>query len=51
MIRQISKVVGVEITRYCSHATLARQADQFIAVSISSSLSLSVRVDKLLHTH
>ena len=35
MIQQISKVVGVQIIRYCSHisdATLARQADLFVQI-------------------
>ena len=39
MIQQMSKVVGLHIIRYYDHvsdATLACQADRFVAVSISS---------------
>ena len=39
MIQRISNVVGLQIIRYCYHvsdATLARQVDRFVAVSISS---------------
>ena len=39
IVQQISKVVGLQLIRYCYHVsdtTLARQVDQFVAVSISS---------------
>ena len=37
MVQQLSKFVGLHIIRYCNHiidATLARQADRFVAVTI-----------------
>ena len=40
MIRQISKVAGLQLVRYCylaSDATLARQADRFVAVVMGQS--------------
>ena len=38
MIQQISKVVGVQIIRYCSHVSDATLADRFVAVSIIGSM-------------
>ena len=50
MIRQISKVVGLQIVRYCYHvsdATLTRQADRFVAVIISWCRPSTTEVDEM----
>ena len=59
MIRQISKVVGLQLVRYSylvSDATLGRQADRFVAVIISwcrpsTSQSLNRRPKLCTHCH